>query len=469
MNNIEKLYKQWQALQPISQQAQERLNQKLMLEFNYNSNHVEGNTLTYGQTELLLLFGRVAEPAIMRDLEEMKAHNVALRMIGAEAREEGRPLTETFIRTLHQTLLREDYQVTNPDGTTYTIHAGIYKTRPNSVHTVTGELFEYASPEETPVLMGELVAWYNQQETVATLSPIQLAALFHYRYIRIHPFEDGNGRIARLLVNYILGKHGYPMLVVKSSDKNQYLSALHQCDVAVDSLPSDGATASISQITPLTDYLSRCLEHSLTLCIKAARGESIEEEDDFTKQLQLLKRQADAKQRAKENEQESREQKIKNVLENWFFPMAERMKKIIEQTNETFNFHRFTADSILSKNDSGFRNGLSLSGMLKDSNNTELNSFIKEAKSMWFYYFLSNPPKPILTELTINGAFHITFEEDHYTVFELNEKSFPYGTYPSPAETDSLVAELKQRITTAISEEMQQDNKQSSGVHLRRL
>ena len=73
MNNIEKLYKQWQALQPISQQAQERLNQKLMLEFNYNSNHIEGNTLTYGQTELLLLFGRVAEPAIMRDLEADKS------------------------------------------------------------------------------------------------------------------------------------------------------------------------------------------------------------------------------------------------------------------------------------------------------------------------------------------------------------------------------------------------------------
>ena len=267
MNNIEKLYKQWQALQPISQQAQERLNQKLMLEFNYNSNHIEGNTLTYGQTELLLLFGRVAEPAIMRDLEEMKAHNVALRMIEAEAREEGRPLTETFIRTLHQTLLREDYQVTNPDGTNYTIHAGQYKTRPNSVRTITGELFEYASPEETPALMADLIAWYNREEAAATLSPIQLASLFHYRYIRIHPFEDGNGRMARLLVNYILCKHGYPMIVVKSTDKNQYLSALNQCDVAVGLIPSDGANAQLNQITPLTDYLSHCLEQSLTLSI----------------------------------------------------------------------------------------------------------------------------------------------------------------------------------------------------------
>ena len=274
MNNIEKLYKQWQALQPISQQAQERLNQKLMLEFNYNSNHIEGNTLTYGQTELLLLFGRVAEPAIMRDLEEMKAHNVALRMIGAEAREEGRPLTETFIRTLHQTLLREDYQVTNPDGTTYTIHAGQYKTRPNSVRTITGELFEYASPEETPALMADLIAWYNREEAAATLSPIQLASLFHYRYIRIHPFEDGNGRMARLLVNYILCKHGYPMIVVKSTDKNQYLSVLNQCDVAVGLIPSDGANAQLNQITPLTDYLSHCLEQSLTLSITTVTSET---------------------------------------------------------------------------------------------------------------------------------------------------------------------------------------------------
>ena len=274
MNNIEKLYKQWQALQPISQQAQERLNQKLMLEFNYNSNHIEGNTLTYGQTELLLLFGRVAEPAIMRDLEEMKAHNVALRMIEAEAREEGRPLTETFIRTLHQTLLPEDYQVTNPDGTTYTIHAGQYKTRPNSVRTITGELFEYVSPEETPALMADLIAWYNREEAAATLSPIQLASLFHYRYIRIHPFEDGNGRMARLLVNYILCKHAYPMIVVKSTDKNQYLSALNQCDVAVGLIPSDGANAQLNQINPLTDYLSHCLEQSLALSITTVTSET---------------------------------------------------------------------------------------------------------------------------------------------------------------------------------------------------
>ncbi|WP_315404433.1 Fic family protein [Hoylesella saccharolytica] len=460
MDNITTLFNEWQNLQPIDEQAQRRLDDKFMLEFNYNSNHIEGNTLTYGQTELLFKFGDVAAPAKMRDLEEMKAHNVALKYMEAEAREKSKPLTERFIRDLHQTLLREDYEVPNrqpgQEGTTYTIHAGIYKTRPNSVRTVTGELFEYASPEETPLLIGELVAWYNQQETAATLSPIQLAALFHYRYIRIHPFEDGNGRIARLLVNYILGKHGYPMLVVKSRDKNQYLSALHQCDVAVGSLPSDGATASINQITPLTDYLSRCLEHSLTLCIKAARGESIEEEDDFTKQLQLLKRQADAKQRAKAAKRKFSEEEVCNVLEFWFFPITKKMENIIIHTRDTMGFSELARWYSLSKSDVD-KGGLIVSTVQRETTNWQKKDFIRNAKSMWYHYkmqCLYNTSFP--TNLQISGSFHITFEEDHYTVFELNEKSFPYGTYPSPAETDSLVAKLKQRITTAISEAMQQ-------------
>lgn len=248
MDNIEKLYGEWLSLQPLKEEDSIRLNQKFMLEFNYNSNHMEGNTLTYGQTELLLLFGKVIGEANMKDLEEMKAHNVGLKMMQVEAAEKIHPLTETFIRQLHHTLLREDYTVYRrlPDGTTtsYVIHAGCYKTRPNSVITVTGESFEYASPEETPALMNDLVQWYNKAEVAGEMSPIELAAVFHYRYIRIHPFEDGNGRIARLMVNYILSRHNYPMIVIKTKDKANYLRALSAADAAVGSIPAEGAKAS---------------------------------------------------------------------------------------------------------------------------------------------------------------------------------------------------------------------------------
>ena len=154
--------------------------------------------------------------------------------------------------------LREDYTVYRnlPGGvlTSYVIHAGEYKTRPNSVITRYGDRFEYASPEETPSLMADLVDWYNKAEKEGKLSPVELAALFHYRYIRIHPFEDGNGRIARLMVNFILTRHDYPMIVVRSRKKSEYLEALHQADIEVGPLPSDGAHAEIKNIRPFLKY-----------------------------------------------------------------------------------------------------------------------------------------------------------------------------------------------------------------------
>jgi len=259
MNVLSEIYRQWCDIQPLSTDDQKRLDRKFMLDFNYNSNHIEGNTLTYGQTEVLLLMGEVVGTAKMKDLEDMKAHNLCLRLMEEEASSADH-LSESFVKRLHQIMLREDYTVYRqlPGGqqTSYVVHAGTYKTRPNSVITPSGERFEYASPEETPALMYDLIEWYNAEEKAKRLSPIELAALFHYRYIRIHPFEDGNGRIARLLVNFILLRHSWPMVVVLSRKKQQYLNALGMADASVGPIPSDGAKASIEQIRPFLKYMN---------------------------------------------------------------------------------------------------------------------------------------------------------------------------------------------------------------------
>lgn len=163
--------------------------------------------------------------------------------------------------------MREDYRVYRnlPDGmaTSYTIHAGRYKIRPNSVITRDGERFEYASPEETPSLMSDLVDWYNEAEAQAILTPVELAAMFHYRYIRIHPFEDGNGRIARLLVNYILARHDWPMIVVRNRNKGQYLDALHEADEKVGPVAFDGAHTSMREIGPFVRYFKSLVAQEL--------------------------------------------------------------------------------------------------------------------------------------------------------------------------------------------------------------
>lgn len=258
--NIRKALEAWRALLPLSEKDRGRLSRRFTVDFNYNSNRIEGNTLTYGQTEILLLFGKVIGEADVRDVQEMTASNVGLKMMTEEADVKEMPLTQNFIRTLHKTLLREDYTVYRslPGGmqTSYTVHAGQYKTRPNSVITRYGDRFEYASPEETASLMTDLVDWYNAAEAEGKLSPVELAALFHYRFIRIHPFEDGNGRIARLMMNFILHRHGYPMIVVRSRRKSEYLEALHQTDLLVGPVPSDGAHADQKDIKPFMKYFN---------------------------------------------------------------------------------------------------------------------------------------------------------------------------------------------------------------------
>lgn len=264
---LNEIFEKWQSLQPLNEYEQNKLSMKFTVEYNYNSNHIEGNTLTYGQTELLLLFGTVSGEGHLRDFNDMQASEVSVRMMSNEAIGTDTPLTQNFIRSLHKTLIREDYTEyrTLPNGvqTSCTIHAGQYKTRPNSVITRYGDRFEYASPEETPALMTDLVDWYNKAEKECKLTPVELAAIFHYRYIRIHPFEDGNGRIARLLVNYILARHGWPMIVVRSRNKGEYLEALHQADIIVGSLPSDGSHATLKQIKPFMKYFKKLVANEI--------------------------------------------------------------------------------------------------------------------------------------------------------------------------------------------------------------
>ena len=228
---IEEIYNEWKSLFPLSEKQTQLLRKKFTTEYNFNSNHIEGNTLTYGQTELLLLFGKVSGEGDLKDFVDMKASQVGVEMVKEAVQDRSMSLTQNFIRQLHKVLLREDYTVYRdlPGGgqTSYTVHAGQYKTRPNSVITRYGDRFEYASPEETSSLMSDLVDWYNAAEQEGKLSPVELAALFHYRYIRIHPFEDGNGRIARLMVNYIMARHGWPEMqceidIVRNANKSTW-------------------------------------------------------------------------------------------------------------------------------------------------------------------------------------------------------------------------------------------------------
>lgn len=454
MTKIEELYKEWKSLQPLRPEDEKRLQKKFMLEFNYNSNHIEGNTLTYGQTEALLLFGRVNEPAKMKDLEDMKASNIALKMMEEQARSEY-PLTETFIRQMHKTLMREDYEEYRiaPDGTTwhYTVHAGIYKTRPNSVVTPSGDRFEYASPEETPALMTDLISWYREEEEKGELSPIELATLFHFRYIRIHPFEDGNGRVARLLVNYILLRHDYPMIVVKTADKNAYLDVLNRCDEATGPVPSDGAYASLDAVRPFVNYMEGCLERALITCIRAAKGESIEEAEDFIKELKIRERQKKQNFAAEASDKHFHVEEVWNILEMVFFPITQELQNVMDQVNSVFNFENYGPGIILLSNTETLDDGILITPVNRDDADERTQYYAKNAKIICYHCDVSMPTKPQRFELVIDKDFYIRFFEDHYFVDGILNKNFAYGTYPTEKERQEIVSQFKADILEKFS------------------
>ncbi|MFM9911238.1 MAG: Fic family protein, partial [Chitinophagaceae bacterium] len=248
--------------------------------FNYNSNHLEGNTLTYGHTKLLLLFDKVVADYSLRELEEMKAHDVALKMVKDCAFDDLYILTEKFIKEINEIVLVRPFykEAVTKQGqpTKRLIEPGNYKKYPNSVLLENGEIFNYVSPEETPAKMGDLIEWYRSEIEKKELHPVQLAALLHYRFVRIHPFDDSNGRTSRLLMNYVLIKNKYAPIVIESSDKKNYLTALNKAD--------------IGDLEVFVEYIVNLSFRWQELYLKALLGEPIEEPDDFRKDIELLKR-----------------------------------------------------------------------------------------------------------------------------------------------------------------------------------
>ena len=265
------------SLRPINPEQELKIMQKFRLDWNYHSNNLEGNSLTYGETKALILFNITAQGKPLKDHFEITGHNEAILWVEEVVKNE-RPLTQNFIRELHQLILKEPYQVDaiTPDGkpTKKTVHVGKYKTTPNHVKTVTGEIFRFATVEETPALMTDLIDWYNEKKAEENVDPVLLAAEFHYKFIRIHPFDDGNGRTARILMNFILMQYGHPPVIIKTEDKENYFFVLQQADAGI--------------LEPFVDYIATNLNRSLEIMTKGAKGESIEEPDDIDKEISLL-------------------------------------------------------------------------------------------------------------------------------------------------------------------------------------
>ena len=436
MEHINGLKKQLAQLQPLSIENKQRLDKKFRMEWNFNSNHIEGNTLTYGETELLLIFDLTKGNHELREYEEMKGHDIALKLIYDLAEDKERQLTEKFIREINEILLVRPFykEAITPDGqqTRRQIKIGEYKSFPNSVLLQNGEIFHYPSPAETPAMMNDLMNWYNEASLNKKLQPLEVAAELHYRFVCIHPFDDGNGRIARLLMNYHLLKNDCPPVIIKTADKKNYLFALREADTG--------------NIEAFKSYIAEQLIWSYEISVKAASGESIEEAGDWEKKIELLKKETIRKPEA------TKEKGIETTRDIFTNSLKPLIQELLSKSDSLKDFYQ---KSDLSLN---FNNQISSSDNIQDLLLSTLSILDKKINSIEFSQNLRNFKKNGTN--TFDSYYNILFwfSDLTYSITINNESAKSIkklnSEYLTKDDIDSIVSFITERIYDEIQQKI---------------
>jgi Fic family protein len=181
-------------------------------DFTHDSTAIEGNTLTLRETAMLL-FENMAPQKNIREINEVLNHKEGIDHI---LEYEG-DVTRKFILELHRLVVKGALEKRLDD------QIGQYRTL--QVY-ISGTDWMPPSPEEVPKDMKNLLSWYTRNKN--KVHPVVVAVYFHVCFEIVHPFVDGNGRVGRLLMNFILHKNGYPMVNIPNSQKKRYYSALEK-------------------------------------------------------------------------------------------------------------------------------------------------------------------------------------------------------------------------------------------------
>lgn len=196
---------------PLPQVALQRIQEALSVEWTYNSNSIEGNTLTLQETQLVLQEGITIKGKSLREHFEAKNHELALQHLYRLIHEDYQ-LNTSDILDLHRYVLRsieEDY-------------AGRLRT---AGVRISGANFIPPNAQKVLDLLDELVEFVLQNPL--QLNDIELATVFHHKFVWIHPFFDGNGRAVRLAMNLLLLKVGFTPAIILSTDRKKYYTALN--------------------------------------------------------------------------------------------------------------------------------------------------------------------------------------------------------------------------------------------------
>jgi len=239
--NIDTKKKQLDALRPFPEHSLKSLRENLIVEWTYNSNAIEGNTLTLQETKVVLEDGITIGGKSLREHLEATNHRDAILYV-EDIVKNREPFSEWLIKRIHKLILQKIDDK----------NAGQYR---NENVVISGA--KHIPPDflQVPGEMEQLVQWYETEGK--QLHPAELAAHVHSIFVRIHPFVDGNGRTARLLLNLELMKYGFPPIVIKNENRLAYYNALDKAHTEND--PEDFIQLVVDTIEQTLDFYLKVL------------------------------------------------------------------------------------------------------------------------------------------------------------------------------------------------------------------
>lgn len=223
LDRIDDLQKQWQEKQPLAGSQKAKMEEYFDIAYTYESNRIEGSTLTLQETKLVAVDGLTVGGKSLGEHLEAVNHQEAIQCIKDLANNK-ETISKRVLLEIHRLVLKE----------VDTANAGVYRSVPVRI---SGSEHEPPQPYLVDKLMEDFLEFYRYQEK--RLHPVLLAAEVHERLVSIHPFIDGNGRTARLLMNLVLLRNGYPRVNIKGSNESRmnYYQSLQKVQADNNRLP----------------------------------------------------------------------------------------------------------------------------------------------------------------------------------------------------------------------------------------
>lgn len=237
IKRLEEKLKKLNKLRPLPKSAVLKLREQFEIEMTYNSNAIEGNSLTLRETFLVLHEGITIKGKPLKDHLEATNHQEALEFLSDLIdHQKNATISEHLIKTLHHLITQKIEKE----------WAGTYR---NAPVRITGTSHQPPDALELPHQMQEMIKWVSANQK--KLHVVELAALLHHQFVHIHPFFDGNGRTGRLLMNVFLMQKGYPLAIILKNDRKKYYLVLRKADQG--------------EYKPLIEFLAKAVERSLDI------------------------------------------------------------------------------------------------------------------------------------------------------------------------------------------------------------